>query len=282
MTVPQRLADRLLVVSRDDYVYVVDENPELLKDHRVTIVPVPLVGRWMEFPELRDADLSVGAALVRDPDDPGRYVPAEDALLTVAKAKRQLINTVCHHLGATSLKDRQLDSRSGENTLKNTFHAGATAGISSSHRKGTDKIDHERSFSADLASKIRSALHIELETKGYWQGGEPNIEAARNVISGHEKTVGNEIIELIDMRASPHNKMTYHSVTIDSFGELHRHFSLLAEIAIQFKSSLGRESASTSTRMSNTFEWNEVVTQQGKLMIEVWFVDPPTQLDRER
>ncbi len=282
MTVPKRLADRLMIVSRDDYVYVKDENPELLKDDRVTIVPVPLLGRWTEFPELKNADLSEGEALVRDPDDTGRYLPAQEALRQVSRARCRLFLSVCHHLGAKSLRVSQFDSQSDENTLKNTFHSGTTAAITSSDGKDTDKIEHGRGFSANLAGEVRRQLRVDIETNGQWQGSDPDIAAARNVIAGHEKTVGSEISTLIELRASPHNPIDSYSVTTDFFGELHRHFSLLADLASRFAATIGRESLSVGMKMNNAFEWNKVVTQQGKLAIEVWFVDPPTQPDRER
>lgn len=282
MTIPKRLTDRLMVVSRDDYVYVRDENPELLKDDRVTIVPVPLLGRWIEFPELRNADLSAGEVLVRDPDDAGRYLPAQEALSKVSRARCRLFLNVCQHLGAKLLKVRQFDSRSDENIVNNRFHAGATAAITSSDGKNTDKIDHERGFSAALAGEVRRQLRAEIETNGRWRGGDPDIMAARNVIADHEKTVDSEISTLIEQRESPHNPISSYSVNIDFFGELHRHFSLLAELARRFEATIGNESLSVGAKMSNAFEWNNVVTQQGKLAIEVWFVDPPTQPDLER
>lgn len=277
MTIPENLADRLIVVSREDYVYVKDENPELLKDDRVTIVPVPLLGRWIEFPELRNTGLSVGEALVRDPDDPGRYVLAQDALRKVSRVQCRLFINVCRHLGAKSLRIMQSDSRSDEKTLKDTFHAGATATVTRFNSKDTDKIDHERGFSATLAGDVRRQLRAELEANGRWHGSDPDITAARNAISGHEKTIDSEIFTLIEQREPSRNPIKSYKLDVDFFSELHRHFSLLAELASRFEATIGGESLSAGATMSNAFEWRNVISQQGKLAIEVWFVDPPTQ-----
>lgn len=271
---PKRLADRLLVVSRGDYVYVMDEKPELLADERVTIVPVPLVGRWIEFDDLRDVDLSVGEALVRDPRGASGFVPIQDALDVVSREKSRIFLSVCQYLGAKVLRVKESDSRSDNRTLSNVLKVGGRAAITGPGGK-PDSVEQDRSLSATLASDVRRQLRMDIETNGRWEGGEPDIEAARTVVKGHERVLESEVSTLIDQRAVASNQINYYSVTIDFFSELHRHFSLIAEVAGNLKSTVAGHTLSLSAKLENTFEWNRQVTQSGTLAIEVWFADPP-------
>jgi hypothetical protein len=272
--IPAQLADRLMVVSREDYVLMLDENPDLLKDERVTVVPVPLLGRWIEFPELRDADLIPGDGLIRDVDT-NRYNSADTALRSTARTKARLLLQVCQHLGAKSVRINEQAATSDEAATANTLKAGMSGTLTEQVGKNTDRVNQERELTATLAMNVRRQLRLEIESHGQWPGGEPDIAAARKVIEGQDHTIDTELHTLIQMRATAHNRVDNYGVTIDFYSELHRHFSLLADLAGRFDATIAKRSLGIQARLSNTFERNKIASQYGKLAFDVWFVDSP-------
>lgn len=265
MHVPQRLSDRLIVVARDDYVQVADDKPELIQDDRVTLVPVPLLGLWTQFHELTGLELSVGDAFVRDPDEPGHYVPVSEAPNKMAQRRLRLLRTICQHLGAKSLVVRQFDTRSTQTKWRNDLTADARGTLT----HGKDKLSESRGLSADLAWQSDDQLHLEIEAIGRWRGGPVDIDAARKAVAAHGSTVDPDILTLIDQRAIPGNPLTTHQITIDFHHEVTKHFSLIAG----FEATIGKQTLSAGGKLRNVFDWNQQTTRQDRFTLEVSF-DP--------
>ncbi|WP_326943676.1 hypothetical protein OG439_27355 [Amycolatopsis sp. NBC_01307] len=267
MYVPQRLSDRLVIVARDDYVQVADDKPGLIQDDRVTLVPVPLLGLWTQFQELNGLDLSVGDAFVRDPDDPGRYVPVSEAPNRTAQRRLRLLRTVCQHLGATSLAIRQFDARSAQTKWGNDL----TADVRDTLAHGKDKLSESRGLSTNLAWQSEDQLRLEIEAVGRWQGGPADIDAARKAVAAHGLAVDPDILTLIDQRSVQGNQLTTHQVTIDFRHEVTKHFSLIAELTAGFEATIGKQTLSAAGKLRNVFDWNQQIARHGHFTLEVSF-----------
>ena len=277
MMVPPRLADRLLVVARRDFVQVMDNQPELLKDERVTVVPIPLLGRWMDFAELRAVDLAAGEVLIRDSHTSG-FVSAQHALESAGREKSRLLLAVCRLLGATALRSRESESTENSSELGNQLTVAATSRYTG--RERTDEAAEQgRDLSLKMAANVRRKLRTEIETQGRWTGSDPDIAAAEAAVEGMRESLVAEIRTMIDQRVHADNATRYLGVTVDFFSELHRDFSLVAEVASGLKAAFGEHKLELSTRLDNTLEWTQLITKSGTFAMEVWFADPPEAPD---
>jgi hypothetical protein len=267
MYVPKRLSDRLIIVSRDDYVQVADDRPELVQDDRVTLVPVPLLGLWTQFRELSGLDLGAGDAFVRDPEHPDQYVAASEAPNRMAQSRLRLLRTVCQHLGAKSLVVRQFDAQSVKTAWSNDLNSDARLSLTDRE----DSMSEKRGVSANLAWQSEDQLRLDIEAIGQWQGGAADIEGARKAVAAHGSTVDQDILSLINERAIPGNPVTSHQVTIDFRQEVSRHFSLIAELTAGIEATIGKQSLSAGGKLRNVLDWNRQTTRQGRFTLEVSF-----------
>ncbi len=267
MYVPQRLSDRLIVVARDDYVQVTDDKPDLIQDDRVTLVPIPLLGRWTQFHELTGLDLSAGDVFVRDPDEPGRYVPVSEAPGKLAQRRLRLLRTVCQHLGATSLVIRQFDTQTAQTKASNDL----TADVRGTHARGKDKLSARRGLAVNLAWQSEEQLRLEIEAAGRWQGGPVDIDAARKAVAAHGSAADPDILTLIDQRAVRGNQLTTHQVTIDFRHEVTKHISLIAELTAGLEAIIGKKTLGTAGKLTNVVDWSQQTTRLGRFTLEVSF-----------
>ncbi|MFD5828584.1 hypothetical protein [Lentzea sp. NPDC060358] len=264
MYVPERLADRVVVVARDDYVQVADDEPELVANSQVTLVPVPLLGGWTRFAELHGLELSVGDAFVRDPDDARRYVPVAEAPHRVAQRRVRLLRAVCQHLGATSLRLEQAEARSAKTSWRNDLAA----------RIGLPGSEDQR-VSADAAQETGDRSSLKIEASGSWRGGPADVESARKAVAAHGGAVDLDVLSLIDQRANSGNQLTSHHVTIDFRQEMTKHFSLIADLVVAFDAKIGRTALTPSLTLRNVFDWDRHSAQQGRFTLEVSFDPEP-------
>ena len=271
MTKPIVLADRLVIISQNTYVLIADDYPEMLKDNRVTVVPIPLLGSWIELAQLRKLELAVGDVCVRDPDDPTGYVSPQEASIHSSRAQGRLLLRICQHLGATSLTVRQSSSRSDESRLHNVFRAGTKA--SATRPTTPDSADQQanRGLAAELSREIRTYIDNAVEIASNWQGSPPDIDAAERELREFPGHVDSEIRSLIELRRSTSNWIDSFQLHLDFFSELRRHFALLAEIAEKLEVGIGKQSMSASASVSNILEWNRLLAEHAQLAIDVSF-----------
>ncbi|GII76675.1 hypothetical protein Sru01_16570 [Sphaerisporangium rufum] len=274
MRVPRRLADRLIVVSREDYVRAMDDRGSSLDDEHVTIVPVPLLGRWHEFAGLRGARLGAGGAYLRDPADPGRFLTLAEAFQQEARANGDLFLRVCGLLGAVKVTSLESGSHLGKDSTKNTFHAGTGQDAAAGPDAGRVRAGLTRDVSATFTRDVRQELVYLLETAGEWPGGEPDIAEARAAVEGRSGAVAGDLRELIDLRAAPGNRIDRWSRRVDFLSELDRDLTFLLDAAARLELAAGPESASAGVKLSNAFERTRSERRQAKVSVEVWFTRP--------
>ncbi|USX52730.1 hypothetical protein [Lentzea sp. HUAS12] len=266
MYVPEQLADRVVVVARDDYVQVADDNPGLIENSQVTLVPVPLLGEWTRFRELAGLDLSIGDAFVRDHGDARRYVPVAEAPHRAAQRRLRLLRTVCQHLGATSLVLQETETRAAKTSWHNDFVARIGLGGGEDAQKGGG-------LSADLSGETDDRLSLTVEASGRWRGGPADVEAARKAAAAHGDAVDLDVLSLIEQRAISGNQLTSHHVTIDFQQEMTKHFSLISELVVSFEATIGLRALSPCAALRTVFDWERHSARQARFTLEVSF-DP--------
>lgn len=276
MDVPDTLSDRLVVVSGDDYVRLLDDHPGTLKTGQVTIVPVPLTSAWRRFPELRASNLTPGRTYMRDIDDPGRYVPVDQGVLQTAEAKIALLFTVCQKLGATSVETTTSSSESSSATLADHFTSEASAGRSLTkkgkqvaHAEGTSKL------AVDLTGEVRDRVRMTCQARGRWAGGAPSFDAARAAIRGHDPADVKDLRSLIEQREDDHNPLTEFHVDVDFSSEARRSLGFIVQATHQVEAALRGHGVRAGTDVRNSLEFESVRLREVTWNLRVTFDKPP-------
>ncbi|MFJ4793629.1 hypothetical protein [Kitasatospora purpeofusca] len=258
--VPEKLAERLLTVTLDDYVMVSDRNPERLRDPRITIVPVPLFGRWKAFPELRESVLYPDHAYVRDRDSGQRYVAVDSAVQATALRKCRLAMKVSKELGAKSLRVTDFRTDSGNFGIDNEFTANAQAGQVKEPRSGAGGEASNAALSAEERSSLHLTAHllhdlkVIVEAEGNWPGHAPSISAALGVLEGYDPSDVEDLRIFIEQRDGEYNVSTSISLRINLLSELNRTFDLFYQTAAGLEAALGRKRVKAETSLANTFK----------------------------
>ncbi|MGW1542661.1 hypothetical protein ACWCPM_20905 [Streptomyces sp. NPDC002309] len=273
MHIPEKLADRLMTVSREDFVRISDDDPERLRDHRITIVPVPLFGRWKQFPELHETVLYSDQAYVRDRDSVHRYVAADTAIQGTALRKCRLALKVCKELGAKSLHVMESRADSGSFSVSNEYTAQARAGRAAEAHKKLPKagLSVEEQSSLNLAAQLRHDLKLTIEAEGNWPGHTPSIAGALGVLEDYDPSDVEDLRIFIEQRDGAHNVSTSLSLVVNLLSELNRDFDLFCKTAAGLEASLGRQQAKAETSMSNTFKVQFERTRMVSLSLKVEF-----------
>ncbi|MFF7870434.1 hypothetical protein ACFZCT_28740 [Streptomyces qaidamensis] len=273
MQIPDELADRLLTVSLEDFVRISDDDPERLRDHRITIVPVPLFGRWRRFPELRETVLHPDLAYVRDRDSAHRYVAADNAIQGTALRKCRLALKVCKELGAKSLHVMESRADSGKFSVDNEYTAQARAGRDGEARKNPPGagLSVEEESSVNLAAHLRHDLKLTIEAEGNWPGHAPAIAGALEVLDGYDPSDVEDLRIFIEQRDGAHNVSTSLSLVVNLLSELNRDFDLFCKTAAGLEATLGRRHAKAEASMSNTFKIQFERTRMVSLALKVEF-----------
>lgn len=273
MQIPDELADRLLTVSLEDFVRISDDDPERLRDHRITIVPVPLFGRWKRFPELRETVLHPDLAYVRDRDTAYRYVAAENAIQGTALRKCRLALKVCKELGARSLHVMESRAESGGYSVDNEYTAQTRAGRNGEARKkpSNASLSVEEKSSLRLAAHLRRDLKLTIEAEGNWPGHAPSIAGALGVLDGYDPSDVEDLRIFIEQRDGTHNVTTSLSLVVNLLSELNRDFDLFCKTAAGLEATLGRRQVKAEASMSNTFKIQFERTRMVSLALKVEF-----------
>jgi hypothetical protein len=273
MYVPEKLADRLLTVSREDYVRISDDAPEKLRDHRITIVPVPLFGRWKQFPELQNSALTHDRAYVRDPAVAERYIDAVDAIQGTALRKCRLALKVCRELGARSLHviESHTDSKNFDAT--NAYSSQIQTGTEEPARKKLPKasLSLSEESSLNLAARLRNDLKMTVEAEGNWPGHAPSIEGAMSALEGYDPGDVEDLRIFIEQREGTHNVSTSLSLVVNLLSELNRDFDLFFKASGGLEAALGRRRAKAGTSLSNDFKMHYERTRTVSFSFKVTF-----------
>ena len=273
MYIPEELADRLMTVSREDFVRISDDDPERLRDHRITIVPVPLFGRWKQFPELRETVLYPDQAYVRDRDSGYRYAAVDNAIQGTALRKCRLALKVCKELGAKSLYVMESRADSGSFSVGNEYTAQVRAERAGEAHKKVPKasLSIEEQNSLHLAAQLRHDLKVTIEAEGNWPGHTPSIAGALSVLEGHDPSDVEDLRIFIEQRDGAHNVSTSLSLVVNLLSELNRDFDLFCKTAAGLEATLGRQQVKAETSMSNTFKVQFERTRMVSLSLKVEF-----------
>jgi hypothetical protein len=265
-TGPAERPDRVVIISHADYVRIKDDHPELLHDDRATLVPYPLIGEWVEDRELVVAGPRPDTVLVRDPVGGRGYLVAEQAEHVLALAQAHAFNRVCQLLGATSVRIVEYDSRDERTAMSNRLSAGVTA------MKRTASAA-KRGLSSDIAYDSASELRRYVETNGRWRGGEADIAAAREALSGFDDTSG-ALANLVDMRAAT-NQLHDYRVHVDFFHDVRRQLDLVVELVASLRLALGRKRPGVlEAKLHNRFRLTRERARHESFLVEVRFDDP--------
>ncbi|MCX4979481.1 hypothetical protein [Streptomyces sp. NBC_00620] len=273
MYIPEELADRLMTVSREDLVRISDDDPERLRDHRITIVPVPLFGRWKHFPELRETVLYPDQAYVRDRDSGYRYAAVDNAIQGTALRKCRLALKVCKELGAKSLYVIESRADSGSFSVGNEYTAQARAERAGEAHKKLPKasLSIEEQSLLHLAAQLRHDLKVTIEAEGNWPGHAPSIAGALSVLEGYDPSDVEDLRIFIEQRDGAHNVSTSLSLVVNLLSELNRDFDLFCKTAAGLEATLGRQQAKAEMSMSNTFKVQFERTRMVSLSLKVEF-----------
>jgi hypothetical protein len=271
VSIPEKLESRLMVVSREDYIRVRDDHPARVQGSHVTIVPIPLLGKWLEFSELRNSELLSGQAYIVDQGNPSRYVPAQKAVRQAALTKSDLLLKVCQALGATSLEATESSTESRTDTVKNRFTADADQSAGHAGGKDPATIASGQQISVDLVGELKKQLIVQIQTRGRWEGAPASIEDARKAIEGYSDDTVNDLRMLIDQRESLTNPVHELNREVEFLSELYRDFELLVQAATHFEAGLGPISLNEGLKISNAFELHNSQIRQMRLKICVRF-----------
>ncbi|MGW6642637.1 hypothetical protein [Streptomyces iakyrus] len=273
MQIPDELADRLLSVSLEDFVRISDDAPERLRDHRITIVPVPLFGRWKRFPELQETVLHPNLAYVRDRESGHRYVAADNAIQGTALRKCRLALKVCKELGAKSLHVVESRADSGKFGIENEYTAQTQVGRGGEARKKPPNagMSVKEQSALNLAAHLRHELKLTIEAEGNWPGHAPSIARARGVLDGYDPSDVEDLRIFIEQRDGAHNVTTRLSLVVNLLSELNRDFDLFCRTAGSLEATLGRRHVTAEASMSNTFKIQFERTRMVSLALKVEF-----------
>ncbi|WP_344903651.1 hypothetical protein [Actinomadura meridiana] len=262
-----------MTVSREDFVRISDDAPESVRDHRITIVPVPLFGRWKQFPELKNSALTHDRAYVRDPVVPERYIDAVDAIQGTALRKCRLALKVCRELGATSLQVMESRTDSKNFNATNEYSSQIQTGTAEPARKKMPKANLalNEETSLNLAARLRNDLKMTVEAEGRWPGHAPSIEGALSALEGYDPSDVEDLRIFIEQREGSHNVSTSLSLVVNLLSELNRDFDLFLKASGGLEATLGRRQAKAGTSMSNDFRTHFERTKTVSFSFKVTF-----------
>ncbi|MFC6092477.1 hypothetical protein [Saccharothrix lopnurensis] len=256
-------ADRVLFLSHADYVELKDRHPRLIKDDQVTVVPYPLLGKWVADERIRDVRASPNTVLMRDVRS-GGYVPVESALTTLALAQAHVFTEVCQLLGATSLRTVESDREVGETAVTDRstrdVSASLTPGVSAGWGSDTD-----------FALGLRKEVRRDIEAGSTFAGGAPDIEGAR---AAEFDDVTRALGHLITLREFRTNPIRHYRAQVDFLSVAHKQVDLLLEFARGLSAVLPkRGELSLDVTLTNRFRWSTDTNRQQRFSIEVSFPD---------
>lgn len=182
---------RSIVVMASNDLKTVKRDPnlvDLLDDSEVSFVDVGgAEGTWLTG-LLRDQDLlRPGTVVVQSPYNPDRYLAADLALVELAVEKFLIMTRLAQLLGATKVEftDVHAEMRKASTAAKGAVQTVAS-NVSS---EGT------RSIETQVTQKL-TGVHK-------FDGGEPDIEAARELLRRHRLVGDPQLHNLIELRGGP-------------------------------------------------------------------------------
>lgn len=213
----------IAVVSDQDYKLVLQDpdGVERLEDREALVVP------YSAKPEANESDvesarallrssglLASGSLLVLNPYDASSYVPAAEALETLAVAKYHHLAVVASLLGASDVKvtDAKVERRRSD-----------TGGAAKVGAKGASG---DLDMSADFASEL--AAHMQLETE--FAGSDPEPEAALSYLKNHNLLGEHSMTALIELRRGK-NPVVRYQLTLDATRESQRNIKSALKVA---------------------------------------------------
>ena len=255
--------ERILFLSHADFVELKDRNPRLVSDDRVTVIPYPLVGRWVADEEIKALQAGPNTVLLRDSKS-SRYVLAESALLTLALTQAHIFSEVCQLLGATSLKTVEYDTTASSSQVTNKLTANTEASVS-------PDLSGKKRFSADFAADLQQEVRRHIEASSTFDGGAPDIAAARARAAEFDD-VTHALDHLIKLRESELNRIRHHQVQVDFLSTAHKQVDLLLEFVRGLRLALPKEThVNLEAKLTNQFQWSNDTNRKQRFSIEVHF-----------
>lgn len=213
----------VVVVSDQDYKLVLQDpdGVERLEDREALVIP------YAAKPEVNESDveatrallrsaglLASGALLVQNPYEVSSYVPAGEALETLAVAKYHHLAVVAALLGANEVKvtDAKVERRRSD-----------TGG---SVRIGAKGASADADMSAEFASEL--AAHLRLETE--FAGSEPEPDAALSYLQEHNLLGEHSMAALVELRKGK-NPVVRYQLTLDAAKESQRNIKSALKVA---------------------------------------------------
>ena len=216
---PHRRKTVLVLNQRDiDALRYEEGGADLLLNEEVYILSSSLEESNPVIQNLVDSGLvQPGAVLIQSPFDKNIYENSMQALRRFALDKHLHFSTLCMYLGARAVTIEQAEYKYTED--KKTFSARVDLPMKGS---GDVKIEDEE----------WDSFHGKLTLHNEFQGGSPDVPAAKE----HLKRIGLSgdpvMRALIDMRRNPNNLLTSQKLQLDMTSEVKSNFKVLANLNV--------------------------------------------------
>ena len=207
----------ILILKPEDKEALPSESPDLLLNKEVYILssePEESDGNVRHL--IEQGFVTPGTVLVQNPFEKDLYQPEPEALEQFALAKHLHFSSLCSHLGARRVEIRQIHYRKGERDAKLSFEGGVPAG-------GLD---------GSVESKELKSFHSQLALRDKFEGGEPNLEAADELLQRTGLIYDSSMRGLRDIFQNRKNRIESRELTLNLTTETHRNLRVLAGLKV--------------------------------------------------
>ena len=214
---PHRRKTVLVLNQQDiDALRFEEGGADLLLNEEVYILPSSLQESNPVVQDLIDNGLvQPGAVLIQSPFDKNIYENSIQAVERFALAKYLHFSTLCMNLGAREVTVEQIELNNTEDRKIFSLQGGLSM-------KGTGDIKIEDKEVASFYDKL--TLHDK------FQGGSPDVQAAKEHLKRTGLSGDDAMSSLIDLRRNPNNLLTSRELRLNMTSEVKRNFNVLANL----------------------------------------------------